>query len=180
MVAILPQANQETCSSVTLSAGASIRTQFGEDGSSTGLRFKATATSDNETALNDHTAITTGMLITTKDLFQNNGEELTLESDYTKLDIVNNGWYNNDLGTYCASVAKITSANYIRDYKAVAYITVNYEDGTTKTFYSETMAERSPYYVATKVKEDTEVYEKIKDVIDAIIAVAEASSESAE
>ena len=48
-------------------------------------------------------AITEGTLITANDIYEAKGTPLTLTSDYTKIDVKNNGWFQNKVGTYCGS-----------------------------------------------------------------------------
>lgn len=81
-----------------------------------GLRFKATITTDNKTALNSD-AITEGFLITTNDIYTENGfngKVLTVENkpeDGKK-------WFNDEEGTYCGSVVNIV--DYTRKFVAKA------------------------------------------------------------
>ena len=79
------------------------------------MRFQTTVTSDNYKAVNEQKAIKEGMLITTKDLYEKNGNVLEKESNYTKLDIANNGWYGENesakTNTYCGSVVNIKEEN---------------------------------------------------------------------
>ncbi len=132
--------------SVDVAEGAGIRV----DGTA-GIRFRATVTTDNETALASD-AITEAMLITANDLYQNFGE-LTTDCDYTKLTVNNTGWYNDTVGTYCGSVVNIVESNYIRKFIARAYVTVNYTDGTSVTVYSGYTGIRSIKQVAAAVIE---------------------------
>ena len=110
-----------------------------------GMRFKTTVTSDNYKAVNEQKAIKEGMLITTKDLYEKNGNVLEKESNYTKLDIANNGWYGENesakTNTYCGSVVNIKEENFARGFIANAYVTITYKDGTTTTVYSDNMSD---------------------------------------
>ena len=110
-----------------------------------GMRFQTTVTSDNYKAVNEQKAIKEGMLITTKDLYEKNGNVLEKESNYTKLDIANNGWYGENesakTNTYCGSVVNIKEENLARGFIANAYVTITYKDGTTTTVYSDNMSD---------------------------------------
>ena len=85
------------------------------------------------------------MLITTKDLYEKNGNVLEKESNYTKLDIANNGWYGENesakTNTYCGSVVNIKEENFARGFIANAYVTITYKEGTTTTVYSDNMSD---------------------------------------
>lgn len=110
-----------------------------------GMRFQTTVTSDNYKVVNEQKAIKEGMLITTKDLYEKNGNVLEKESNYTKLDIANNGWYGENesakTNTYCGSVVNIKEENFARGFIANAYVTITYKDGTTTTVYSDNMSD---------------------------------------
>ena len=121
-----------------------------------GMRFQTTVTSDNYKAVNEQKAIKEGMLITTKDLYEKNGNVLEKESNYTKLDIANNGWYGENesakTNTYCGSVVNIKEENFARGFIANAYVTITYKDGTTTTVYSDNMSDtRSVAQVAYNI-----------------------------
>lgn len=148
---------------ITMAPGAGIR-YIGDSG----LRFQAKITSDNMNAVASD-AITEGTLITTSDIYSDgkNGElDLTYEP---KLNIVNSGWFNNQTGVYCGSVCKIAESNYKREFVARAYVTINYADGTSDTFYSNNMApSRSIQKVAQLLIEDNYggISEEYHSVID--------------
>lgn len=141
---------------VTMTPGASIRLA-----APTGLRFQTTVKSGNgidaDEILNS-TTVTTGTLITTLDLYKDNGKTLTKDSKYNFLDIANNGWFNDGAKTetrkFCGSIIKIQSKNYGRAYIAVGYATINYSNGDPKTVYAEVTVNnaKSIKYVANKVK----------------------------
>lgn len=141
---------------VTMTPGASIRLA-----TPTGLRFQTTVKSGNginaDEILNS-TTVTTGTLITTLDLYKDNGKTLTKDSKYNFLDIANNGWFNDgaktETGKFCGSIIKIQSKNYGRAYIAVGYATINYSNGDPKTVYAEVTVNnaKSIQYVANKVK----------------------------
>ena len=149
---------------ITMAPGAGIR-YIGDSG----LRFQATITSDNMDAVASD-AITEGTLITTSDIY-NEGKNGELDLTYakTKLNIVNSGWFNNQTGVYCGSVCKIAESNYKREFVARAYVTINYADGTSDTFYSNNMApSRSIQKVAQLLIEDNYggISEEYHSVID--------------
>ncbi|MFQ9514783.1 MAG: hypothetical protein ACLRZ9_03040 [Eubacterium sp.] len=130
--------------SVTVAQGAGIRLN-----GSAGIRFRATAVSDNMDALASD-AITEGMLITANDLYENLGNStLDLSSTYPYKNIDNSGWFdvngngvedNDEIGTYCGSIVNIMESNYIRNFIARAYVTITYTDGETLTVYSKDMS----------------------------------------
>ena len=142
---------------VTMTPGASIRLA-----APTGLRFQTTVKSGNgidaDEILNSAT-VTTGTLITTLDLYKDNGKTLTKDSKYNFLDIANNGWVNDgaktETGKFCGSIIKIQSKNYGRAYIAVGYATIKYSDGSSKTVYADVTENnaKSIAYVAGKVKD---------------------------
>lgn len=84
--------------------------------------------------------VTTGTLITTLDLYKDNGKTLTRDSKYNFLDIANDGWFNDgtktETGKFCGSIIKIQSGNYDREFIAVGYATINYSNGKSKTVYA--------------------------------------------
>ncbi|WP_302549351.1 hypothetical protein [Eubacterium ventriosum] len=143
--------------SVTMTKGASIRLA-----APTGLRFQTTVTSGNGIAADEilnSTTVTTGLLITTLDLYEANGKTLTKDSKYNFLDIANNGWFNDgaktETGKFCGSIIKIQSKNYGRAYIAVGYATIKYSDGSSKTVCADVTENnaKSIAYVAGKVKD---------------------------
>ena len=134
--------------SVAMADGAGIR-YIGD----TGLRFQSTITSDNMDAVASD-AIKEGTLITTKAIFDEDNEELTLDYSHAMLNVVNSGWFGNQTGTYCGSICKIADTNYAREFTARAYVTVNYEDGTSVTVYSGMGPSRSVKFVAQAIIDD--------------------------
>ena len=135
--------------SVTMANGAGIRYQ-----GTAGIRFQAAVVSDNAAALADQSVIKEGTLITAEDIYEANGSSLTLTSAGTKVNVKNTGWYNDSVGTYCGSLCNIVESNYIREFTAVGYVTVEYADGTSTTVYSAKGPVRSISQVATAVKAD--------------------------
>lgn len=140
--------------SVTMTKGASIRLA-----APTGLRFQTTVTSENADEILNSPTVTTGTLITTLDLYKDNGKTLTKDSKYNFLDIANNGWFNNgtstETGKFCGSIVKIKAQNYGRAYIAVGYATIKYSDGSSKTVYANVTENnaKSIKYVAQKIKD---------------------------
>lgn len=135
--------------SVEMLNGAGIRYQ-GESG----LRFQSKITCNNEAALNS-AAITEGTLITTEDLYnkETSGEFEIGKYEAAMINVENSGWYNKEVGTYCGSICKIAKENYPREFRARAYVTVKYVDGTSETIYSsmENREARSIQYVAKAI-----------------------------
>lgn len=140
--------------SVTMTKGASIRLA-----APTGLRFQTTVTSENADEILNSPTVTTGTLITTLDLYKDNGKTLTKDSKYNFLDIANNGWFNNgtstETGKFCGSIVKIKAQNYGRAYIAVGYATIKYSDGSSKTVYANVTENnaKSIKYVAQQIKD---------------------------
>ena len=154
--------------SVTVAQGAGIKL----DGANTsGIRFQATVASSNMDAVASD-AITEGMLITANDIFENNDSVMDLTSTYTLKNIPNSGWYNGVTGTYCGSIVNIVESNYIRNFIARAYVTVNYVDGETVTVYSGMSSVRSIQYVAAAIKDAgyPGIDEAYKSIIDTFAA----------
>ena len=129
--------------SVAMTDGAGIR-YIGESG----LRFQSTIASDNMEAVASD-AITEGTLITTKVIFDNNNDTLELGYSHAMINVKNSGWFGDKVGTYCGSVCKITDNK--REFIARSYVTVNYEDGTSKTVYSGMGPSRSVQFVAQAI-----------------------------
>lgn len=131
----------------------------------TGLRFYSQASKADFDALG--AALTaTGTLILPTDML---GEgTLTLEAlagkeeskDY--LNIVNSGWLNaataeaDGYYQFSGAIVNIKTANYDRNFSAVGYFTVTYENGETANFYGGYKAANatSVKTVATKALED--------------------------
>ena len=138
-----------TSVNITAAMGASIRMT-----TPAGIRFRASIEAADEVF--DNVITGEGMLIAPADLYADNGNELAIDSDYTKVNVVNNGWYNNTVGTYCGSLVGIGAANYGRNFVAKAYVTVQYADGTTATVYSNTTATKSVRGIATAIQASDE------------------------
>ena len=137
--------------SVIMANGAGIRYIGNEEGTG-GIRFQARIASDNMAAVAS-SAITEGTLITAKDIYDAFKEELTLTYSHAKRDVKNSGWFNGQTGTYCGSICRVNKLNYIRDFTARAYVTVNYENADAVTIYSNMGPARNISYIAKKVKE---------------------------
>ena len=137
--------------SVTMANGAGIRYKGNEEGTG-GIRFQASIASDNMDAVAS-SAITEGTLITAKDIYDAFKEELTLTYSHAKRDVKNSGWFNGQTGTYCGSICRVNKLNYIRDFTARAYVTVNYENAKAVTIYSNMGPARNISYIAKKVQE---------------------------
>ena len=135
-----------------------------------GIRFQSSIVSDNMDAVASD-AITEGTLITASDIYEAKGEELTLTSDYTKLNVTNSGWYNETVGTYCGSICDVVESNYIRNFTARAYVTINYENSDAVTVYSSMGPVRSISQVASAVKAAgyAGIAEEYKSTIDSFI-----------
>ena len=118
--------------------GASIRTTLDNPG----ISFKATAQIDNGAPINSK-AFTYGMMITTEDIFTEYFDyNLTLDSPYADREhMVNvtfgqNDWIDPEQGVFRAGILNVASVNFTREFRARAYLTIKYVDGTTNTFYS--------------------------------------------
>ena len=130
----------------------------------TGLRFMSVISTENnelnlEQILGDENVIATGTLITTYYLYENNNKVLNKESNYTKLDIKNSGWFNDEVGSFCGSIVNIKKENYNAKFIAAGYFTITYTDGSSTTVYTtvdETNNSRTVAQVATAVKNSNE------------------------
>ena len=155
--------------SVTMADGAGIRYKGNEEGTG-GIRFQARIASDNMAAVAS-SAITEGTLITAKDINDAFKEELTLTYSHDKINVKNSGWFNGEIGTYCGSICRVNELNYIRDFTARAYVTVNYENADAVTIYSSMGPERNISDIAKEVKrqEYPGIAEEYWSVIDSFI-----------
>ncbi|MCR5736659.1 MAG: hypothetical protein K6G64_03315 [Eubacterium sp.] len=129
---------------VTMANGAVVK-----NAAPAGIAFQATvAVNENEEVV-DAAFLSTGMLITANDLFEElGGGELSLDSKYTFKNVANEGWYGNTAGTYRAGISGVTSDNYIRKFIARGYAQLTYTDGTVTTVYSDMSPVRSIKQVA--------------------------------
>ena len=155
--------------SVSMANGAGIRYKGNEEGTG-GIRFQASIKSDNMAAVAS-SAITEGTLITAKDINDAFKEELTLTYSHDKINVKNSGWFNGEIGTYCGSICRVNELNYIRDFTARAYVTVNYENADAVTIYSSMGPERNISDIAKEVKrqEYPGIEEEYRSVIDSFI-----------
>ena len=150
--------------SVNLTNGAAIRIDNNESG---GIRFKAdvdvTCGVDSEKN-NIINAVQTGILLTTQDkLDKANNAELNIDNIETigkVLNIENKGWFNDEVGSYCASLVNIVEANYPRTFVARAYIKVTSNDRVDYVYsqdngdeYSESVS-RTIKGIANSIFED--------------------------
>ena len=155
--------------SVIMANGAGIRYKGNEEGTG-GIRFQASIASDNMDAVAS-SAITEGTLITAKDINDAFKEELTLTYSHAKIDVKNSGWFNGQTGTYCGSICRVNESNYIRNFTARAYVTVNYENADAVTIYSSMGPVRNISDIAKEVKkqEYPGIAEEYWSVIDSFI-----------
>ncbi len=155
--------------SVTMANGAGIRYIGNEEGTG-GIRFQARIASDNMAAVAS-SAITEGTLITANDIYEAFEKELTLTYSHDKINVKNSGWFNGQTGTYCGSICRVNELNYIRDFTARAYVTVNYENADAVTIYSSMGPVRNISDIAKKVKEQNYqgIEKKYWSVIDSFI-----------
>lgn len=150
--------------SVNLTNGAAIRI---DDNQAGGIRFKADidvtcgVDSEKDNIIN---AVQTGILLTTQDkLDKANNVELNIDNIETigkVLNIENKGWFNDEVGSYCASLVNILEANYPRTFVARAYIKVTSNDGVDYVYsqdngdeYSESVS-RTIKGIANSIFED--------------------------
>ena len=139
--------------SVNLTNGAAIRIDYNQAG---GIRFKADVDvtcgveSEKENIIN---AVQTGILLTTQDkLDKANNAELNIDNIETigkVLNIENKGWFNDEVGSYCASLVNIVEANYPRTFVARAYIKVTLNDGVDYVYSQDNGDEYSKSVIRT-------------------------------
>ena len=140
----------------------------------TGLRFSAKVTGDEAILDQSKGIVTEGVLITSRDLFEQNGSTLTKDSKYKFIDVKNSGWLNNQIGNYAAAVVNIDKSNYTREFIATAYAQIHYQDGSVETIYgsedSRYSNSRSVSYIAKQIKLDSNYYNSLstttKNIID--------------
>lgn len=139
--------------SVNLTNGAAIRI---DDNQAGGIRFKAdvdvTCGVDSEKN-NIINAVQTGILLTTQDkLDKANNAELNIDNIETigkVLNIENKGWFEDKVGSYCASLVNIVEANYPRTFVARAYIKVTSNDGVDYVYSQDNGNEYSKSVIRT-------------------------------
>lgn len=140
----------------------------------TGLRFSAKVTGDEAILDQSKGLVTEGVLITSRDLFEQNGSTLTKDSKYKFIDVKNSGWLNNQIGNYAAAVVNIDKSNYTREFIATAYAQIHYQDGSVETIYGSEDARysnsRSVSYIAKQITLDSNYYNSLsttnKNIID--------------
>lgn len=132
--------------SLKMTKGAAIREE-----APAGIAFQAEINAPDELLHSD--AVTTGMLISYDDIVEEEGDgNLTVNSGFSKANIVNDGWFDRDLGVYRAGVCGIARANYIRDFVSRGYIQLHYTDGTTsEPIYAKLSDTRSISQVAQAI-----------------------------
>ena len=91
------------------------------------------------------------------------------------LDIKNKGWYNNETGSYCASLVKIVEANYTRTFVTRAYIKVTSNNGVDYVYsqdngdeYSKSVI-RTIKGIANSIFEDKNEFDKYSDEEQSLI-----------
>ena len=158
---------------VKLTNGAAIRIDKGESG---GIKFKSDVSincgiEDKKDDILSSKYITTGTLITTSDILNDN--DLNHSFTGTKIDVVNSGWYSKDNYDFCASIVNIVPTNYVRKFVATSYVKVKYNDGEEKIVYSGDdsagikKVSRSIKYIAEIVRKNNyDGFDKYKDIID--------------
>ena len=146
---------------LTITNGVSIRLVTGE----TGLRYKATITSDNNEAINSD-AIQEGILITTQANYNDTDSNIEIGSDnvlnVANVSETNNKWYaeKNDTannkygGTFCGSIIKMIDSNIPRPFVARAYATIKYEgDSDATVIYTDVIGKKSIKDIAKLIQE---------------------------
>lgn len=158
---------------VKITNGAAIRIDKGESG---GIKFKSDVSincgiEDKKDDILSSKYITTGTLITTSDILNDN--DLNHSFTGTKIDVVNSGWYSKDNYDFCASIVNIVPTNYVRKFVATSYVKVKYNDGDEKIVYSGDdsagikKVSRSIKYIAEIVRKNNyDGFDKYKDIID--------------
>ena len=158
---------------VKITNGAAIRIDKGESG---GIKFKSDVSincgiEDKKDDILSSKYITTGTLITTSDILNDN--DLNHSFTGTKIDVVNSGWYSKDNYDFCASIVNIVPTNYLRKFVATSYVKVKYNDGDEKIVYSGDdsagikKVSRSIKYIAEIVRKNNyDGFDKYKDIID--------------
>ena len=148
---------------LTITNGVSIRLVTGE----TGLRYKATITSDNNEAINSD-AIKEGILITTQANYNDTDSNIKIGSDnvlnVANVSETNNKWYaeKNDTinnkygGTFCGSIIKMIDSNIPRPFVARAYATIKYEGYSDATvIYTGVIGKKSIKDIAKLIQKGT-------------------------
>ena len=137
----------------------------------TGLRYKATITSDNNEAINSD-AIKEGILITTQANYNDTDSNIKIGSDnvlnVANVSETNNKWYaeKNDTinnkygGTFCGSIIKMIDSNIPRPFVARAYATIKYEGYSDATvIYTDVIGKKSIQDIAKLIQEGSKYKE---------------------
>ena len=149
---------------LTITNGVSIRLVTGE----TGLRYKATITSDNNKAINSD-AIQEGILITTQANYNGSDSNIEIGSDnvlkVANVSETDDKWYaekndttNNEYGgTFCGSIIKMIDSNIPRPFVARAYATIKYEGDSEATVikYTDVIGKKSIQDIAKLIQTGT-------------------------
>lgn len=124
----------------------------------TGLRFKTNVTGTTD-ILSQSDIIKTGTIITASDILDGGTvDDNFVKSNKLKLNIENNGWYGNTVGTFCASIVELQEANYARDFVGVGYVTIKYNNNKTKTIYAPSGTVRAVATVAQNIMNSEAIY----------------------
>lgn len=125
----------------------------------TGLRFKTNVTGTTD-ILSQSDIIKTGTIITASDILDGGTvDDNFVKSNKLKLNIENNGWYGNTVGTFCASIVELQEANYARDFVGVGYVTIKYNNNKTKTIYAPSGTVRAVAIVAQNIMNSEAIYQ---------------------
>lgn len=125
----------------------------------TGLRFKTNVTGTTD-ILSHSDIIKTGTIITASDILDGGTvDDNFVKSNKLKLNIENNGWYGNTVGTFCASIVELQEANYARDFVGVGYVTIKYNNNAEKTIYAPSGTVRAVATVAQNIKNSKAIYQ---------------------
>ena len=104
---------------------------------------------DTEAALLNSSVYESGMLITTFDMYHEEGDYvLDLNSTYDVKRIKNNGWLPNNFGSFRCGIVNLQAENNTVDYIARAYVKLNYVNNTNRVVYSGMSDKRNIKQVA--------------------------------
>ena len=124
-----------------------------------GLRFKTNVTGTTD-ILSQSDIIKTGTIITASDILDGGTvDDNFVKSNKLKLNIENNGWYGNTVGTFCASIVELQEANYARDFVGVGYVTIKYNNNAEKTIYAPSGTVRAVATVAQNIMNSEAIYQ---------------------
>jgi hypothetical protein len=131
------------------------------------LRFQAKVNFNKEEAF-EGALKERGMLITKSDYVDNLGD-LNMSSKYQFVKVKSTGWYDSEVGKYCATLVGIKSQHNFLDYRARAYATLQYADGSTRTFYSKCTNPCNVGDASYKIKKNKAIFDALSDDYKAII-----------